>query len=214
MRAIILGEHVTEPQREIQRKYAIQILLVIAWGGLFTYCAAYLFEDIPFQSSSTPTIGEFFVDQPEDLPRRVIRVAAPVAPVTAAASADMSPTIEAAPLVVVARPPVPPVSLRPVPVIADYVGTWGPTADACGAPSRRNGYVPATITPERAKAGDTACSFRAAHRTGNAWAMAADCGDREHRWSSQVRLVVDGDRLSWTSDKGTSVYVRCNRRTG
>jgi hypothetical protein len=74
--------------------------------------------------------------------------------------------------------------------------------------------LPATITPERAKAGDTVCTFRDAHRTGNAWIMAADCGDRDRRWSSKVRLVVDGDRLTWTSAWGTSAYTRCNRRAG
>ncbi|MGU3541246.1 peptidase inhibitor family I36 protein, partial [Methylobacterium sp. A54F] len=34
------------------------------------------------------------------------------------------------------------------------------------------------------------------------------------RWTSQVRLVVEGERLTWTSAKGSAAYVRCGRRAG
>lgn len=122
--------------------------------------------------------------------------------------------IESAPPISEAHLSAPAAALRPASLVADYVGIWGPTADACGAKGRRKGYLPAAITPERAKAGDTVCRFRDAHRTGNAWTMAADCGDHDRRWSSKVRLVVDGDHLTWTSAWGSSAYIRCNRRAG
>ncbi|WP_257791899.1 hypothetical protein [Methylobacterium durans] len=44
--------------------------------------------------------------------------------------------------------------------------------------------------------------------------MAADCNDRGRRWTSQVRLLVEGDRLTWSSAKGSSSYLRCPRRAG
>ncbi len=96
----------------------------------------------------------------------------------------------------------------------DFVGTWGPTPAACGDRARRNGYLPAVITLNGAKAGGTNCTFRDTARDGSSWVMAASCGDKARRWSSQVRLQVNGDRLTWSSGKGTSSYVRCGRREG
>ena len=214
MAAGALADLAVESQLGSGRRFAPPLLLAVGWIGLFAYCAAYLTEDLPFRRPSAAMLGEPLIDQPEDLPRHMIAVAvpepsaAPVPPVPASA---------------VATPPVP-LALTPLPVAApaavrtavgvDYVGVWGPTTEACGAPARRHGYIQATITPERARAGDTVCSFRDAHRAGNGWAMAADCSDRDRRWSSQVRLMVDGDRLTWTSASGSSAYVRCNRRSG
>ncbi|MFD0933679.1 peptidase inhibitor family I36 protein, partial [Methylobacterium trifolii] len=97
---------------------------------------------------------------------------------------------------------------------AEYVGLWGPNPAACGARSRRRGYIPAMISQERAQAGRTICNFHDGHRSGNTWVMAAECSDRGRRWSSQVRLMVEGDRLTWSSAKGSASYVRCNRRAG
>jgi hypothetical protein len=213
----MLAGPMVEPQPEDRRRYAPQILLALGWVGLFAYCAAYLSEDMPFRTLPAQTLDEPLIDQTEDLPRQITRIAAPEPSTTSTISATAEePAVNIAP-----APPIPETALlapaataHQAMTSADYVGTWGPTADACGAPSRRKGYLPATITPERAKAGDTVCTFRDAHRTGNAWIMAADCGDRDRRWSSKVRLVVDGDRLTWTSAWGTSAYTRCNRRAG
>ncbi|MCJ2052460.1 peptidase inhibitor family I36 protein [Methylobacterium sp. J-070] len=203
-----------EPWAGDRRSIAPPLLLAVGWIGLFAYCAAYLTEDMPFRRPSLQMIGEPLIDQTGDLPRPLIAVAAPEPP-AAAAPAALSPPPPAAQIAQpqTAQTPMAPATPRPV-AGADYVGTWGPTADACGAPARRHGLFQATITPDRAKAGDTVCSFRDTHRTGNAWAMAADCSDRDRRWSSHVRLVVDGDRLTWSSAWGTSAYVRCNRRSG
>jgi hypothetical protein len=208
MAAYALVDLAVEPRAGGWRSLRPALLLVLGWIGLFAYCAAYLTEDMPFRRPSAQMVGEPLIDQPEDLPRHVITVAAPEAPTPPPPPADVA----------VMPPPAAPSALpAPVPVAiraAEYVGTWGPTADACGAPARRHGYLQATITPERARAGDTVCSFRDTHRAGNAWAMAAVCSDRDRRWSSHVRLSVDGDRLTWTSAWGTSVYIRCNRRAG
>lgn len=211
MAAIVLADPGIDTRDGGRRRYALPILLVLGWGGLFAYCTAYLTEDMPFRTSSARGGEPAAIVQPEDLPRRVIVVAAPEPPTTAAIPAVAS---VIAPSASVAPPAMAPATPRPAPVSAEYVGTWGPTAEACGARSHRRGYLPATITPERAKAGRTICSFRDGRRTGNAWVMAAECSDRGRRWSSQVRLVVDGDRLTWTSAKGTSAYIRCNRRAG
>ena len=220
MTAIVLVAPAVEPPREGRRAYAPPILLALGWVGLFAYSAAYLTEDMPFRTSSLQAVEEPAFDQTEDLPRRGLAMAKPEEPADTVARIPAAP----APMAAMASAPtdtaLPVQPAAPAPVICpamagpDYVGTWGPTAEACAAPSRRHGYFPATITPERARAGDTICSFRDPHRAGNVWSMAADCADRERRWSSHVRLVVAGDRLTWTSAWGTSAYIRCNRRTG
>lgn len=217
MGAVLLADKAIKPQIEGRRSYAPQIVLAAGWIGLFAYSAAYLAEDVPFQTQSTLSVGEPLIDQVEDLPRQLIGMATPASP-----AASSIPATARATAVEIALPPSAPEShlpaasgaARPATGAADFVGIWGPTADACGALARRRGYLPATITPERAKAGDTICSFRDVHHIGNAWTMAADCGDHDRRWSSKVRLVVDGDRLTWTSAWGSSAYVRCNRRAG
>jgi hypothetical protein len=214
MGAMVLVKPVVEDRFDGWRTYAAQVVLVAGWVGLFAYCAAYLTEDMPFRASPLQTLGEPLIDRIEDLPRQSdgvgdgIAAAEPVAPAPMTVATE--PTAPATPV----HPTMPSAAPRPVAAGPDYVGTWGPTAAACGSPARRHGYVPATITPERARAGETVCSFRNTHRNGNAWAMTADCGDRDRRWSSQVKLLVEGDHLTWTSAWGTSAYVRCNRRAG
>ena len=217
MTAIIMAAPIAEPQVQGRRSYAPQIALAAGWIGLFAYCAAYLTEDMPFQTRSAEAVGEPVIDQIEDLPRQIIGMAErepPEASTIPAITEAAAVALEPAPSVPETQPAAPAATPRSASVVADYVGIWGPTADACGALARRKGYLPATITPEHAKAGDTLCSFRDAHRTGNAWTMAADCRDHDRRWSSKVRLVVDGDRLTWTSAWGSSAYVRCNRHAG
>ena len=207
MAAGAMVEWAVEPQVRRKRGFAAPVLLAAGWIGLFAYCASYLTEDMPFRRSSAPMVGEPLIDQPEDLPRHLIAVAAPEPPAVTASDVMTPQALQA----LAAQPSAAPAAIRSA---VDYVGVWGPTPEACGAPARRHGYIQATITPERARAGNTVCSFRDTHRAGNAWAMAADCSDRDRRWSSRVRLMVEGDRLTWTSAWGTSAYVRCNRRSG
>ena len=196
-----------------KRWVALFVVLAAGWGILFGYSVTFLSEDLPFRP-----VAVALPDPPNygfpPLPHTITLATtdqAPEAPAShvAAASAPALPSASAVP-----SAPAQPAAPAPRVERADYVGTWGPTEAACGKRSRRRGYIPATITPERASAGRTICSFHDGRRVGNAWTMAADCADRGRRWSSQVRLVVDGDRLTWTSGKGSASYVRCGRRAG
>jgi len=211
MGAIIVAAPLAGPSAESRRSTVLHILLGLGWAGLFAYCGAYLDTDLPLQTSSVQSVGEPLIAQLDDLSRPVMALAAPE-PAGAVAAPDAGAPL-ASPIIAT-QPVAPPATPRSASAGFAYVGTWGPTPDACSAPARRKGYVPATFTSDRAQAGDTICSFRGAHRTGNAWAMAADCGARDRRWSSQVRIAVNGDRLTWTSAMGTSTYVRCARRAG
>ncbi|MDP4005030.1 peptidase inhibitor family I36 protein [Methylobacterium sp. NEAU K] len=219
MGAVVLADPGDEARTDAKRRYTVPVILVLGWAGLFAYSAAYLSEDLPFrqQPADAPqpadarradTRGRRLVmlDMPENVvPETPRQDEPPVAPSSATPSAQT-----AAPAVTLpATRPQPPTVAS-----AEYVGVWGPTAFACGAPSRRRGYIPATIMQDRARAGRTHCSFHDSHRVGNAWIMAAECSDRGRHWSSQVRLVVDGDRLTWSSSRGTATYIRCGRHGG
>ncbi|WP_375464202.1 peptidase inhibitor family I36 protein [uncultured Methylobacterium sp.] len=214
-----------------KRWIALFLALAAGWGTLFGYSAVFLSEDMPFRPASgaqaDPVVGfPRLAPPPASAPAGGQPAPhdpdpPPVATRRAAADATGAPQGSAtvpAPAALNAPATAPPASAPAVPAPraerADYVGTWGPNEAACGARSRRRGYIPAIITPERASAGRTICNFRDGRRSGKGWVMAADCSDRGHRWSSQVRLVVDGDRLTWTSGKGISAYVRCGRRAG
>ena len=198
-------------------RYAIPALLVAGWGGLFAYCATYLREDLPFR----PQIAAETARRAEELPRRVTVLpelppeATPAAAQPPAeAPASVAAAVPAPAVVQAVAPSAPAAPKRAGAPVADYVGTWGPTPAACLSPSRRRGYLPATLSVAGARAGKTTCTFHDGHRAGAAWLMAAECSDRGRRWSSQVRLLVEGDRLTWTSSKGTATYVRCGRRAG
>jgi len=197
------------PKVGFWRSHSFETLLVLGWIGLFAYSAAYLFDEVPFRVSSIPGGSEVLIARSEDMPRQIMLAAAPAPPTSAIAPAIAPP----APSTPVVQPVVPSDIARSRSTGPEYVGTWGPTAAACGVPSGRHNFYRATITPGLAKAGETTCSFRGHHRAGNAWTMAADCRDRGQQWTSQVRLFVDGDHLTWTSAKGSSNYVRCGRRT-
>ncbi|GJE25362.1 hypothetical protein [Methylobacterium organophilum] len=212
-------------------RLVLPMALAAGWGALLTFAGLVLFDDFgaetrAAQHRESVANGD---ESGEDLLRPMglaaparrwrdpdetgARAEAPRRIAMAAVGNDASfppqPPVEAAP------PPVAPAAATPLSSpAAEYVGTWGPAAAACGAPSRRRGYIPATISQDGAQAGRTLCRFRSGHREGPTWAMTAECSERGRRWTSQVRLLVEGDRLVWTSAKGTTAYIRCGRRNG
>jgi hypothetical protein len=206
MNAVVLADPGGGTRSEPRRRYVLPALLIVGWIGLFAYSAAYLTEDLPFRPQrpevSVPT--ESTAGQ-RALASRVVTLdspvaAAPVHPREAQAAQPSTPA------------PVP--RPAPAPVSAEYVGVWGPTPGACGHRSRRRGYIPATITQDQARAGRTLCTFHDTRRSGGAWVTSAECSDRGRHWSSQVRLTVDDDHLTWSSSRGTVTYTRCGRRAG
>lgn len=198
------------------RRYVVPALLVVGWAGLFAYSAAFLTEDLPFRPRA-PEAGpsENAAPRLRAPGRRVVMLDVPDGippappPEPLPPSAQQAAPAPAAPAGASARPPA-----TPDPASAEYVGLWGPTLEACGVQARRRGYIPATITADRARAGRTTCTFHDTRHVGGAWITAAECSDRGRHWSSQVRLTVDGDRLVWASGRGAASYVRCVRRTG
>lgn len=90
------------------------------------------------------------------------------------------------------------------------VGIWAPeTTGSCAARNAREGALPAIISEHGARAGETSCVFKNKRRIKSDWRILANCTNGHDRWSSNVRLAVKGNRLIWTSERGTQSYIRC-----
>jgi hypothetical protein len=92
---------------------------------------------------------------------------------------------------------------------ATIVGVWAPETGSCSARSARDGVVPAIISERGARAGETACVFKERRRNERDWRVLANCTNGHEHWTSNVRLIVKGDRLVWMSKRGTQAYTRC-----
>jgi hypothetical protein len=90
-----------------------------------------------------------------------------------------------------------------------FAGVWATNEKACSPQLNRNGLLPALISSQGAWAGETTCSFRKSKRVGNTWNFDAICSDNRRRWKADVRMSVVGNRLTWTSQRGSQTYVRC-----
>jgi hypothetical protein len=89
------------------------------------------------------------------------------------------------------------------------VGVWVPQPGSCAARNLRDGVLPAVISTNGARAGATSCVFTNQKQTAEDWRMLANCSNPHERWTTNVRLSVKDDRLTWTSKRGTQVYARC-----
>lgn len=205
-------------EESVPYRLTVPLLLAAGWGALLTFSVVFLIEDGRDGSASAAPERTALLEKAPHTPPSIVTGETPR---PSWSETDPPPVAETAPArivktVIVTPPPTSaPPAQAPGGVGADkidFVGVWGPTTHACAERSRRRGYIPATITEDGATAGHTQCRFRNGRRDGVAWTAAADCSERGRHWTSQVRLVVDGDRLTWTSGKGNSFYVRCGRR--
>jgi hypothetical protein len=89
------------------------------------------------------------------------------------------------------------------------VGVWAPDSGTCSARNFREGVLPTVMNTDGAWAGDTFCMFTRQQQTESGWRMVAKCQNPRERWTSNVRLTVHDNRLTWASRRGTQVYTRC-----
>jgi hypothetical protein len=89
------------------------------------------------------------------------------------------------------------------------VGVWVPDAGTCSAHQFRDGALPTVITSDGASAGDTFCIFTKQQETEEGLRVVAKCSSPRERWTSQVRLTVSEQRLTWSSKRGVQHYARC-----
>lgn len=221
----------SKPRDRSRRGLALPVALALGWGVLLGYSTVLLTNDTPVRpdaATAQAAMSEpspFENPQGSSAPTRAVAPWSDVAPSPPLAASlkdagdgsyvppgtravALRHDLEALPhgeAPAAASPPIEP---------AAYVGLWGPTETACRRGARRRGFLPARITEGGAKAGNTVCTFRDGRRNGTGWSVAASCSDGGRRWSSQVKLVVDGDRLTWSSARGDASYIRCGRRAG
>jgi hypothetical protein len=89
-----------------------------------------------------------------------------------------------------------------------FAGVWGADPSACSARNTR-GYFPTVIDADGARAGETFCRFKSKKQVADGWELVARCSNQHQRWTSNVRLRFEGERLNWTSKRGSQSYVRC-----
>jgi len=86
---------------------------------------------------------------------------------------------------------------------ANFAGTWAVDVESCLS-------FPVVFRNSGAKAGDTSCVFGQTRRAMGAWDVSATCSNARERWSTKVRLAVNGSRLTWSSQRGSETYLRCD----
>ena len=85
----------------------------------------------------------------------------------------------------------------------NFIGGWGADIAQC----RKS---PLTITARRAEAFGTACEFHSTQReSSNVWRLRALCTNDSERWTANIRFTLSGSKLTWSSERGTTTYVRC-----
>jgi len=85
-----------------------------------------------------------------------------------------------------------------------FVGNWAPDAAECRASG-----AGIHVGPGGAEGYGGACSFGSVRREDSAWRVKAVCSASGATWNANIKLAVSGDRLMWSSERGTAVYVRC-----
>jgi peptidoglycan hydrolase-like protein with peptidoglycan-binding domain len=84
-----------------------------------------------------------------------------------------------------------------------FIGGWGIDAAECRE-------SPITITARRAETVGGACEFHSTQReTSNVWRLRAECASKTERWNANIRFTVSASKLTWSSERGTTTYMRC-----
>ena len=83
-----------------------------------------------------------------------------------------------------------------------FIGGWS-AEPAC--PSG----VQIEVSSRRASVAAGACEFGAIAVEPSGWRVRATCRVAENSWTANIKLQVRGDRLIWSSEKGTATYFRC-----
>ena len=91
-----------------------------------------------------------------------------------------------------------------------FVGLWAADARACEARAGAGSDLRTVIGQRGARAGSNSCSFKEKKQIGNAeWEMKALCADGSSRWELTVRLSLSKNKLKWSGQRGTQIYIKC-----
>jgi hypothetical protein len=91
-----------------------------------------------------------------------------------------------------------------------FVGLWAADARACEFRPGTGSDLRTVIGERGARAGRNSCAFKEKKQIGNAeWEMKASCADGSARWESTVRLSLSKNKLKWSGQRGTQIYIKC-----
>ena len=89
-----------------------------------------------------------------------------------------------------------------------FIGGWAGTIAECQ--DGQIGQAPLQITERRAEIGNVVCDFQPPQREGLGWRTQANCTEPgKQAWRANVKILVSGGRLTWSSESGTVSFVRC-----
>jgi Putative peptidoglycan binding domain len=84
-----------------------------------------------------------------------------------------------------------------------FIGGWGVDVAECRE-------SPLTITANRATNTFAACEFQSTQQEDwNVWRLRALCANKSERWNANIRFTLSGSKLTWSSERGTTTYIRC-----
>ena len=95
-----------------------------------------------------------------------------------------------------------------VPAVSTFVGGWTDDIGRC----RTGRQTPLVISSRAAKTASGECDFGiVARETANQWRVAAICTAEGEFWRAHIALKLVEPTLTWSSERGTTTYVRCKR---
>ncbi len=84
-----------------------------------------------------------------------------------------------------------------------FIGGWGVDVAQC-----RESHL--IITARRAQAFGATCEFQSTQRESTTvWRLRAACANDSERWNANIRFTLSGSKLTWSSERGTTTYMRC-----
>jgi hypothetical protein len=87
-----------------------------------------------------------------------------------------------------------------------FVGDWTDDIGRC----RTGRKAPVVISARAAKTASSGCDFGSVTReAANRWRVTATCAAGGKSWRANITLKLAEPNLTWSSERGTAVYVRC-----
>jgi hypothetical protein len=97
-----------------------------------------------------------------------------------------------------------------IPASKTFIGGWAEGDDQCG--NEGDHSPPIVISSRAAKTEGGQCDFRSIKREGvGHWRVDAACTSEGNSWNANIDLKLSSPNLTWTSERGTTTYVRCGK---
>lgn len=88
-------------------------------------------------------------------------------------------------------------------------GIWSVDTRACPGGDGGTNAIPLVISPTNAQAGKARCDFSDITGSDMNWTVRASCTVGDKTWDATINFSRTGESLKWSSEKGVSVYHRC-----